>query len=235
MSIERPSELVLIRHGESVRNAAKKGSTYFADDTARATVRGVPDNLIRLTELGCMQAIETGIGMRANFSVPEYVYHSGYARAEETTQKILGVYSALARQEIRVRVAPFIRERDPGYAYDMTTEEAERAFPWLHEHWQTFGGFFARPPGGESIADVTQRVYTFLNMLFRDRAGRRVWAVTHGGTIRAFRFLLEHWTYDQALRWPEGQSPENCGVTHYVFDEKQQRMVLRSYNDIYWS
>lgn len=116
----------------------------------------------------------------------------------------------------------------------MTVKEAEANFPWLKEHWKTFGGYFARPPGGESIADVAQRVYAFINMIFRDRAGQRVWVVTHGGTIRAFRFVLERWNYEQALKWPEGQSPKNCGVTVYDYDEPGERLVLKDYNKVYW-
>ena len=101
----------------------------------------------------------------------------------------------------------FVRERDPGFTYDMTEAEAEAAFPWLSEYWQTFGSFFARPPGGESLADVVGRVHTFLNTLFRDRAGQKVMVVTHGGTIRCFRFALERWGYEQASRWSTTRRP----------------------------
>jgi probable phosphoglycerate mutase len=143
-------------------------------------------------------------------------------------------YSEAERARINVRSNPFIRERDTGYAYDMTKAETEAAFPWLQEHWDTFGGFFARPPGGESLADVASRVYTFLNMLFRDRAGQVVFVVTHGGALRAFRFLLERWTYDQALSWPDGESPCNCGITDYRYDPGLGRLTLQSYNVAYW-
>ena len=95
------------------------------------------------------------------------------------------------------RMNIFIRERDPGFTYDMTEEEAEAAFPWLNEYWHTFGGFMARPPGGESLADVVGRVHTFLDTLFRDRAGQKVLVVTHGGTIRCLRFALERWNYER--------------------------------------
>ena len=95
---------------------------------------------------------------------------------------------------MRVRQHLFLRERDAGWTYDMTTAEAEAAFPWLQGYWDTFGRFFARPPGGESFADVAERVYLFLGMLFRDRARQRVLVVSHGGTLRVFRYLLERWT-----------------------------------------
>ena len=43
----------------------------------------------------------------------------------------------------------------------------------------------ARPPGGESIAQVVERVHSFIDILIRDRAGERVLVITHGGTLRA--------------------------------------------------
>lgn len=230
----RPSQLVLIRHGESARNQAKKGSTYFADDEARKTVAGIPDYKIPLVSNGFVQSRMTGVYLRERFGAPDYFYHSGYLRTEQTLNGILDAFSEAEIAKIKIRMNEFIRERDPGYAYDMTTEEAETAFPWLKEYWHTAGGFFARPPGGESLADVANRVYNFLNTIFRDRAGMKVWVALHGGTLRAMRFLLERWTYDQALSWPDGQSPENCGITVYDFDEKQQRLVLTEYNTVCW-
>lgn len=230
----RPSRLVLIRHAESARNEARKGTVFFADDMARSSVKGVPDYKTPLTPLGRRQAIETGVALRQHFGAPDYLYHSGYRRTIDTCEGILEGYSEAERDRINVRCNSFIRERDSGYAYDMTKAEAEAAFPWLQEHWETFGGYFARPPGGESLADVASRVYTFLNMLFRDRAGQLVFVVTHGGALRSFRFLLERWTYDQALRWPNGESPRNCGVTDYRYDPSLRRLTLQSYNVVYW-
>ena len=55
----------------------------------------------------------------------------------------------------------FLRERDAGFTYDMTTAEGATALPSLHGYWDTCGRCFARPPGGESFADVAERVYPF--------------------------------------------------------------------------
>jgi len=232
--MNRPALVVLVRHAESVRNEAKKGTTYFADDEAREKMRGIPDHEIPLTPRGVEQARNTGIALRDRFGAFHYCYHSGYRRTVDTLQHILAAYPESDRSAMRIRQNMFIRERHPGYAYDMTNEEAEATFPWLNEYWRTFGGFFATPVGGESLADLTGDVYLFLNMLFRDRVGNKVLIVTHGGTIRCFRFLLEHWAYEQALKWPPGQSPKNCGVTVYQYDSRAERLTLQEYNAIYY-
>jgi len=232
--MNRPSLLVFIRHAESVRNEAKRGSVYFNDDEARRGVEGIPDHLIPLTEEGLGQAARTGPALRRKFGAPDYLYHSGYRRAVQTADGLLAAYTAKERSKIQIRQHLFIRERDPGYAYDMTKDEVAAAFPFMDQYWKTFGGFFAKPIGGESLAQVTERAYMFLNMLFRDRAGQKVFVVTHGGTLRCFRFLLERWDYEQALRWPPGQSPKNCGLTVYAYDKTQGRLLLKEHNTILW-
>lgn len=232
--VKRPKLLVFIRHAESARNKAKQGNVYFTDEESRLLVKGIPDQKIPITDSGVIQAEKTGLYLHENFKVPDYIYHSGYERTVQTLDCILKAYSQDELNQINIRMNPFIRERDTGFTYDMTTKEAETHFPYLKEYWQTFGGFFARPPGGESLADVAKRVYIFLNMLFRDRASQNVWAVVHGGTLRSIRFLLERWTYNQALRWPDGQSPENCGVTIYKYSKKEKRLVLKEYNAVFW-
>lgn len=230
--MERPDLLVLVRHAESLRNSVKRGATYFADDEMRRTVRGTPDHEIPITDTGMRQAFETGKALRNRFGLFDYIYDSGYLRTVQTRELLLSAYSEQEREKMKVRSNLFIRERDPGFAYDMTEEEADRAFPYLREYWKTFGGFFACPPGGESLAQVTERVYQFLNMLFRDRVGERILVVTHGGTLRSFRFLLERWDYGKALKWPPGESPKNCGITTYNYSSEEKRLVLQDYNVI---
>jgi len=233
--VDRPALLVIVRHAESARNQAKKGSVYFADDAARRVVRGTPDHLVELTAAGHEQAMQTGVAVRERFGLFDYVYTSGYTRTVETADGLLAAYSDTERAQMKVRMNLFLRERDPGHAYDMTEAEAEAAFPWLNDYWRTFGGFMARPPGGESLADVVGRVHRFLDTLFRDRPGQKILVVTHGGTIRCLRFALERWSYEQAERWPPGQSPVNCGVTTYRYAPDVGRLVLEDYNRVHWT
>jgi broad specificity phosphatase PhoE len=165
----------------------------------------------------------------------DYVYTSGYKRTVETADGLLAAYSDTERAQMKVRMNLFLRERDPGHAYDMTEAEAEAAFPWLNDYWRTFGGFMARPPGSESLADVVGRVHRFLDTLFRDRPGQKILVVTHGGTIRCLRFALERWSYEQAERWPPGQIPVNGGVTTYRYAPDAGRLVLEDDNQVHWT
>lgn len=228
----RPALLVLVRHGESQRNIIRRKNRFFLDDEARRPIQGIPDHRIGLTERGWRQARETGLALQARFGGFDQIYHSGYRRAVETTQGILEAYPPQARGRMRVRHHLFIRERDQGYAYDMTDAEATAAFPWLQGYWNTFGPFFARPPGGESLAQVCERVYTFLQKLARTMAGRRVLLVTHGGTIWCCRYVIERWTYEEAEHRFATEHVHNCSITSYALEGTH--LTLREAGTVYW-
>jgi 2,3-bisphosphoglycerate-dependent phosphoglycerate mutase len=232
--LTRPALLVLIRHGQSERNVAKKHNRFYLDDEARKAVRGVPDHLIPLTDEGRRQATLTGVAIRDAFGTFDYVFHSGYTRTVQTAEHILGAYPPGDRAQVVVRHHLFIRERDTGYAYDMTDAEATVAFPWLQDYWSTFGPFFARPPGGESLAQVCERVSAFLQKVARTMAGRRILVVTHGGTLWCFRYVLERWTYEEAERRFRTETNPNCSVTWYRYDDDAKRLRLEEAGRVFW-
>lgn len=232
--MNRPALLVLVRHGQSERNVAKRQNRFYLNDEARKAVKGIPDHRIRLTDEGRRQASITGAAIRDFFGTFDYVIHSGYARTAETATAMLAAYPDEERRQIHVRHHLFIRERDGGHAYDMTDAEATAAFPWLQDYWNTFGPFFARPPGGESLAQVCERVYAFLQRVARTMAGRRVLVVTHGGTLWCFRYVLERWTYEEAEERFRTESIRNCSVTSYRYDDAARRLALEDAGRVFW-
>ncbi len=234
ISMQRPNQLVIVRHAESKRNEAKKGRRYFENELEREPFIGMPDHHVPLTKKGIKQAKQTGVGIREHFGTFDYVYNSGYRRTIDTMESVLAAYTKKERASMQIRQNEFIRERDPGYTYDMTKKEAKTLYPLLERHWDSFGGYMARPPGGESLSDVAARVYTFLGMIFRDRVDQKVLVFTHGGTIRGFRHHLEHWDYDQATNFNGEPHPLNCGVTTYDYSHEAGRLLLESYNQTYY-
>lgn len=214
-----PALLVIMRHAESTRNVAKAGQIFFADEAARGDLENDPDHGTCLTDAGRAQARELGETLHAAFGSFDVVFHSGYQRTRETAQGLLAAWPAESGSHRDVRSHLFLRERDSGYTFNMTTAEAEAAFPWLQSHWELSGRFFARPPGAESLADVALRVHLFLESLKADCAGQRVLIVTHGGPLRMFRYWLEGWSHEDVVdRWNREAVP-NCCVIAYAPDE----------------
>jgi broad specificity phosphatase PhoE len=230
----RPALLVLVRHAESARNLAKKGNRFFLDDEARKPVAGVADHRTPLTARGRWQAEHTGPKLRKSHGAFDYAYFSGYERTRETLDGLISCYTPAERRRLQIRPHLFLRERDTGYTFDMTTAEAERAFPWLQAYWNTYGSVFGRPPGGESLADVAKRAYLFLGMLFRERAGQRVLVVTHGGTLWMFRMLLERWTWQEAEERMQTGTVPQCSATSYTYDPRARRLVLQDTTKVYY-
>ena len=149
MAPTRPNLLVIVRHGQSERNVAREGNTFFPDDESRQALRGEADHRTPLTELGWQQARDAGHRIREQFGTFDYGYHSGYRRAAQTAEFMLEAYSAEERAALQVRHNLFLREREPGFAFDMTTAEATAAFPWLQEYWVfIFTTCGARPARG---------------------------------------------------------------------------------------
>lgn len=233
--MQRPALLVLVRHGQSQRNVVKKKNRFYLDDESRKSVKGIPDHLIALTEEGHRQSGITGRALKDTFGRFDHVVHSGYTRTIETTEGLLAAYSDEEKREMTLRHHLFIRERDGGHTYDMTDAEASAAFPWLQDYWNTFGPFFARPPGGESLAQVCERVYAFLQRLGRTMAGKRVLVVSHAGTLWCFRYVLERWTYAEAEHRFNTEPMPNCAVTWYRLDEAANRLNLGEASRVFWN
>ncbi len=238
----RPNRLFIIRHGESLRNEAKQGNVHFPSDESRRHIRGIGDHKIDLTPLGRMQARAAGIYLRENFDVPDYAYDSFYARTQQTADGALSAYTEEERQWIERRHNIFLRERDPGYTYDMIDEEVETGFPFHQEHRNTFGSLLFRPIGGESLADGLIRAYLLLQHIYEARDGQDVQLYGHGGITRDLMFLIEHWDLDQFAEHP---GPDNCGITIYQSKMvpimikgkphgERKKLLLERFNDTGW-
>jgi probable phosphoglycerate mutase len=226
-----PSQVVLVRHAESTLNVAKaKSPVFFKTEEARLPFLGVPDHEIDLTPRGEQQAAETGAALCRNGLAFDVAYHSGYKRTVRTLEEILGAYPGTRAANVDIHYSILLREREPGYTYNMTEAEAALYFPWLQEYWAMQGPVFARPPGGTSVADVIERTLLFLNDMHAQHRGQKVLLSLHGRVYTAIRFLYERWTYEELESFLRGKGPRNCCVTIYEPSDSGHTLVLRDYD-----
>jgi broad specificity phosphatase PhoE len=188
----RPKRLILVRHAESEGNV---------DSNKYATV---PDNKISLTRPGHKQALKGGEKLKqiiGDETVEWFV--SPYTR---TTQTFLGLIKSFGFNRNKLpgmlNMCSQIREQDFGNFQNpaqMKESMEERA---------RFGRFWYRFPGGESGADVFDRVESFISMLFRtmkEPSVRRSYQaenyvlVTHGLTMRLFLMRYLNWSVQVCL------------------------------------
>lgn len=182
----------LVRHGESEFNVTG--------------VNGV-DHEIPLTNLGLWQSRQAGRIVGASFLSKALIYTSPYLRAKQTTAGIIdgsdvvkffgGIY--------KIYQDPRIRESEFGFGEkDIDVQEELR---------KTYGYFYYRFRGGESPADVYDRVSSFIDSMMRQierkRHFRNVLIVSHGITIRCFVKRFMHLTTEQ---YNNMRNPGNCDV-----------------------
>jgi 2,3-bisphosphoglycerate-dependent phosphoglycerate mutase len=202
--------IFLVRHGESLGNLNEQAYGQFGD-------HNVP-----LTQWGHRQAVEAG-GVISSYleRVPSAgfrklrIWYSPFLRTRQSKDALL---EALPGEFVGdVSEDYLLREQDFGLFTEIYDHaEQKQKFPDEFEKWaklrSSSGKFYARPPDGESRADVAQRVRLFLQTVMHDvRNGNdNVVIVGHGVTNRAFEMnFLQH-----PVDWFErSDNPGNADIT----------------------
>jgi broad specificity phosphatase PhoE len=191
LSIARASmcRLIVVRHGESEANRAR-----------RFAVSGE----VPLTDLGRQQAqalaceLAAARGASPAPAAPRQVVTSVFRRAAETGE-ILAAHLGLP-----LATAPGIEERDLG---DLKGEpyEALGAMARQDPAFDPARRWLWRPPGGESLEEVRQRVVAALGALAARHAGDTLLVVSHGAV------MLSLWAHVTGS-WDGAPLPVNCAL-----------------------
>lgn len=214
-----PRNILVIRHGESLGNQ---------DETLFSTT---PDWKIPLSGEGRKQAQRAGrrIQQIVGPSDPVFFYVSPYLRTQQTMKELK---STLTNPILYTREEPRLREQDFGNFQDpLLIQESKEERP-------KFGRFFYRfPNGGESGADVFDRVSAFSGTFLRDMEqlgpdhahDATAIFVTHGITSRLFIMKWFHWSVDD---FEKLHNPPNCGLLHlertaagYQLTEQSRQLI----------
>jgi probable phosphoglycerate mutase len=161
------TELILIRHGETVWNTQWR-------------FQGQQDS--PLTPKGLAQAEAIAAYLR-NQGVTA-LYASDLGRTLETARSIA------AATGLAVVSEPALRERNLGILEGLTSAEAEQRCP------DDFARYLAREPdfaipGGESLRALEARALAILETMVVRHAGERVALVSHGGLLTvSLRYVL---------------------------------------------
>lgn len=150
--------LILVRHGESEGNRTRT----FTDSPA-----------VPLTDLGREQARRAARRIAAGYR-PVRVVASPYARARQTAQIIAALL------DLPLEIDPVWREQGlgalAGQPYDRALDDPlfdpDQRWTW-------------RPPSGESLADVQQRVAPAFDRLAQTTIGSDIVLVSHAGVMQA--------------------------------------------------
>jgi broad specificity phosphatase PhoE len=209
----KPERIFIVRHGQSIGNVNK--SVY----------KTIPDYALELTDLGKQQATDVGIRLWEiieGSSIQFYV--SPFWR---TRQTYLGIRKSFSANICKFYEDPRLREQEWGNRVD--EDGMSRFDEKIEEYRDSYGHFYYRfRDGGESCADVFDRVSDFMSTLFRDFQKkdfpRNVVIVTHGMTMRLF---LMRWFHSSVEEFETWGNPLNCG--YYLLErEEDEKYILQT-------
>jgi broad specificity phosphatase PhoE len=202
-----PTDLLLVRHGESVGNVASARAWEAKADTIDIDVRD-PD--VALSPLGERQARALGRWLAEQPDFPTEVWSSPYVRARETIGMAL---EQAGRGDTDVLIDERLRDRELGILDRLTARGIERKYPDERERRRYLGKMYYRPPGGESWADVALRLRGFLRDLLADAPSGTVLLTAHDAVILLIRYVLTRMTEDEVLKLAAEGTVGNASVT----------------------
>jgi broad specificity phosphatase PhoE len=210
-----PKNLFLVRHGQSEGNLVRKNfeetndESFFSDEFL-----GLHESQYKLTELGVKQAKMAGKWFEDNNFTQFYrMLVSNNVRAMQTAAHLNLPHPPEWMMDFN------LRERDAGLFNVILPSKRDTDYPDQQKFYNT-QPFLFRPPQGESIADVCQRIKIVLDTLARECDGKDVIIVCHGHVIRSFRIILERLSLHKSNKLLLGESDSdrvpNCSVFHYT-------------------
>lgn len=213
-----PARIVMIRHGES------QGNVLTADERAASPVA---THACTLTPRGRWQAEVTRDWIADQRMSFDEVLSSYYARTLET--------AGILFPSRRVRVDSRLQEAQRGVYHHMTKPQVEAAFPGELARMEKEGLYHYRPIGGENWPDMEIRIWSFLETLRSEYAGKEVAIVVHGNWLVVLEKIIQEWSIEKAL--VEYRQTNNCGVTihdPYCSSDRIGDLTTTQYNKAPW-
>lgn len=205
------SRIVLLRHSESLTNAASERAERLGHERILSDYR---DADVPLSAHGVDQAKALALWWHSGAMNPgESVYFtSPYVRARQTLEIALSLYEG---KEL-VMIDERLRDRELGILELLTVRGIERLHPDEAERGRWLGRFYYRPPGGESLADVALRVRSFLRDVdTHDREGTLLIA-THDAVVSMFVYICLGMTESELLQFASTHAVTNASLTELV-------------------
>ena len=203
-----PTEITLVRHGESVGNiaAAEAGRRGAARLDLEFRDADTPLSGTGREQAAAVGAVAAASGARR----PDLVVSSPYRRAAQTAEAALEAWG-----DGELVLDERLRERDLGVLDGLTSAGIRAEYAAEAERRSRVGKFYYTPPSGESWCDVTLRVRSLLADLRDGYEGKRVWLFTHQAVVMSFRYVLEHLTEQELLEIDRTAELPNCSITSY--------------------
>lgn len=207
-----PLDLVLVRHGQSEANLAKRRSEAGDHTAFTEAFKDRHSSSFRLTKLGREQAVYVGGWIKENLRNFDRYITSEYTRAMETAA-LMKLPRASWYRDV------YLTERNWGDLDVCPENEREEKFGEALRR-RIVQPFFWKPPNGESFLELCMRVDRVLHTLHRECSDKKVLVVCHGEVMRAFQVRLERMSQSRFKELTFSTKSEdrihNCQIMHYT-------------------
>ncbi len=195
------STILIARHGETL---LKSSLRYWGHTDVELSELGIKQAK-RLRDLLATEKIDA-------------IYCSDLRRASTTAEIVASKNGA------EVIVSPELREVCFGEIEGLTFEEVRQRYPEVVKSWME-GGIDLQYPGGESLAEVSERASDFASRLRTLPSGQTILIVAHSGFLRLLICHLlgigpQHW-YQFNLDF----------ASLSIIETHSRRAILRSLNN----
>lgn len=198
------TKVYLIRHCQSMGNIEHKFQGQYDADVSPAGEKQL--------EL---------LGLRFRNEPIDAIYTSPLKRARATAQAIAKYHPG-----IEVIAEPGFIEIDCGEMENLLLTEVAKRFPEVAMDWDKSPDL-CRFPGGETMAQVYERVNAALDRVIAENPGKTIVVTTHGGVLRN---LYARITYGELIGIRKSEVFGNTGVSTAIAEDG--KLSWESINDL---
>lgn len=213
--MDSPVELIAVRHGESVANAAFRDAELNGLTETGLTGR---DADVALSPRGEQQSRAFGhwLTSLAPARLPEVVYCSPFRRARQTLSITGAQMRAAGRDDLPAPVVDDrLRDRDTGVLELLTPAAIRSRYPREAKRATGVGELRYRPPGGESLLDVAERVRAALAAIGARHRDQRVLVMAHDAVVLMLRRVIEGLSDEEVHRVVAAGPVLNTSITRW--------------------
>lgn len=222
-------ELWLVRHGESVGNVAATAAEATRAEVIDLATR---DADVPLSATGAEQARALSAALNEGPVTPQVAWVSPYLRAQQTfalsMEHVAGMEGVAGTEHVarveRVLTDERLRDRELGILDLLTRWGVAARHPEEADRRARLGKYYHRPPGGESWADVSLRLRSFLRDALADDAGVGL-VVAHDAVVMLLIALLTGMDETRLMQFASTNTVLNASVTRLRLENQQWRLL----------
>lgn len=206
-----PTNLVLIRHGESEANVIQRKIKKGEIPCFPPEYKNARDREFRLSKLGVKQAKETGKALKKLYPNGfDEILVSDFTRAKETVALIC---LSAGWKEVKIRIDPQLGERNWGKFHELTDEQRKAVF-----HNKKHDPLNTAMPDGETLLNTRLRARVLLERCARQFTDKKVLVVSHGEYMECVWSEISAMRTEAQVKFFESPAGDikNCQVVEFV-------------------